>query len=167
MEKRIEVIGQRPNEVAPHQQFVDGSGQFVRVVRGESAPVPVGRAYGFIECYASKQALEASLRKVISSVRTPQGPQRLEVTLTRGFNPDSFRSDSKLHRIATDARDIEKLHYNYTIEARSEMSNYETGLELGTAIAQSAMLNPNWYTKDGKTESRVVYKKGGKYFDIE
>ncbi len=124
-----------------------------------------GRAYGFIECYAPKEELGRSLAEVIPSIRSPQGPKNLEVTLTEGVNPDSFRTDPELHRIAAEARDCGKIHY--TIEARSEMDNYETGLELGTAIAQSAMRHQDWYGRNGQTHSRIVYKHEGEYFDIE
>ena len=124
-----------------------------------------GRAYGFIECYAPKEELQRSLAEVIPAVRSPQGPKNLEFTLSEGVNPDSFRADPELHRIATKARDCGKIHY--TIGARSEMDNYETGLELGTAIEQSASLHPDWYGRNGQTQSRIVYEQDGEYLDIE
>ena len=124
-----------------------------------------GKAYGFIECYAPKEELQRSLAEVIPSVRSPKGPKNLEFTLTESVNPDTFIADPELHRIATEARDCGKIHY--TIQARSEMDNYQTGLELGTAIAQSAMSHQNWYGRDGETYSRILYEKDGKYLDIE
>lgn len=124
-----------------------------------------GRAYGFIECYAPKAELEASLREVIPAVRNSEGPQRLEVTLTEGVDPKKFRADPELHQIAKEAKDCGRIPY--TVEARSEMNNYETGLELGTAIAQSAMLHQDWYGKGHQTWSRIVYEQDGEYLDIE
>jgi hypothetical protein len=124
-----------------------------------------GRAYGFIECYAQKNEFESSLKEAIVSVRGSQSPKKLEVKVTEGVNPDIFRSDSELHQIAVEARDCGRIQY--TIEASSEMNNYETGLELGTTIAQSAMVHPDWYGKNGQTWSRIVYNEGREYMDIE
>lgn len=124
-----------------------------------------GRAYGFIECYAPKDELEASLREVIPEIRTPQGPKNLEFTLTNGVNPDALGKDQELRKIALEAKKCGRIHY--TIEARSEMNNYETGQELGAAINQSAMLNQGWYGSGGETWSRIVYEDKGRYLDIE
>ncbi len=124
-----------------------------------------GKAYGFIECYAQKNEFESSLKEAIVSVRGSQSPKKLEVKVTEGVNPEQFRTDQVLQTIAQEARDCGKIHY--TVEARSEKDNYETGLELGTAIAQSAMVHPDWYSKNGQTWSRIVYNEGREYMDIE
>ena len=82
---KIELIGNGNMEVAPNQQFVDKSGRLIRIIRGEDQKpieVPLGRAYGFIECYAPKADIQRSLAEAIPIVRSPGGPKHLELTIT-------------------------------------------------------------------------------------
>lgn len=124
-----------------------------------------GRAYGFIECYAPEADLQLSLAKALVAVTVPDGPQSLQLKLTRGVNPDTFRDDPRLHEIASEARECGRI--GYVIKARSEMNNHETAMGLADVIGHSVQSNPDWYSRDGMTSSRIVYRQADQYFDIE
>lgn len=47
------------------------------------------------------------------------------------------------------------------------MNNYETGLELGIAIAQSSTLYQRRYEKNGQTYSCILYERDSEYLDLE
>lgn len=183
MEK--EQSGRHRYEMDP--SFIDREGNLRNTSRDKKENV--GSAYGFIECYASLEDLKRSLVEVSSfspgeiiiienladlervlaegllEGRNGGGPRELEAMITPGVNPERFKKDQQLHHIAEQAKGCERIHY--TIDATSEMDNYETARGLGDAIAKSAMQHPDWYGKDGQTCSRIVYKHEGEYFDIE
>lgn len=126
----------------------------------------MGRAYGFIQCNTEISKLESSLRERLISVRTKQIPKGMVIQIYQGVPLEKLaEKDSELLRIANQA--IASRAIDYTIIASSKSSNYETGLELATVIAQSAMLNPGWYSRNGRTCSRIVYKENQEYLDIE
>src|SRR3989344_8477696 len=61
---QTELIGEGKYQVAPHQQFVDRSGQLVRIVRGESTPIPVGQAYGLFDCNAEREQVQSLISEI-------------------------------------------------------------------------------------------------------
>ena len=154
MTKEIGIIGKGRYAVAPHQQFTDRTGNLVRVVKGQSAPVPVGKAYAFFDCEDSREAIEGELPIIRSLAKTPS---ELELSLTEGF--DQLQGDSQIAGIAREAKEA---GMNYILEAR-----YPTASNLTTADELSSVLNQMYqsplYPNGGKFRGAIFYKDKDQY----
>ena len=122
-----------------------------------------GVAYGFMYSGASRTFLQDSLNESINLTRTADGAQKLEVVVQEGINPHQF-STPGLYSIASEARNCGRV--NYTLIARSELSNYDTGLDLGAVINLCITSRPELYSQ-GSTSDRIIYEQNGEYWDIE
>ena len=147
----MEIIGKGKYAVSEHQQFIDRTGQLVRVVKGSTKPVPVGEAYAFFDCRASREEIE----KEIPTIRgLSQTPNELELYLTEGT--DSLTGNTELKQIADEARES---GIKYMIKA-----NYPTGTNRQTADELSEILNKSpLYQKGEQFRGEIFYKEKGKY----
>ena len=139
MEKRIEITGEGENAVASHQQFVNRQGQPVKVVKGNSQSVPIGKAYAFFYCDASKDQIEAEL---LTIRRLTQTPSDLELDLIEGTDIVTSDKDSELYQISELARDA---GLNYTLTASHKgRTNRVVSESLATLMSQTYQIH---YTK--------------------
>ena len=133
-----------------------------------------GRAYGFVDCNGST----GQLRHFIDTSHKKLGAENLasmRIDITEGVNPDKYRNDEELYKIAVQARECGRI--THTIEAISdEGDNYQVGSKLGEIINKSAMIyshahghnkGDGLYGQNGQTWSRIVYKQGDEYWDVE
>ena len=70
MTKEIKIYGEGNYAVAETQQFVDRTGQLVRHIKGQYQPIPVGEAYSFFHCNASREQIKTTLPKVRELTQT-------------------------------------------------------------------------------------------------
>jgi hypothetical protein len=154
MTNEREIFGKGPYTGGNHQQFVDRTGQLVRIVRGSSQPVPVGEAYAFFDCGASKEEIE---RKIPVIRNLSQTPSELELYLTERI--DSLEGNTELRQIADEAK---KSGIRYMIKA-----NYPTATNRQTADEVADILNQVYhsplYNKGELFRGSVFYKEGGEY----
>jgi|SRR3989344_3662823 len=151
---QTELIGEGKYQVAPHQQFVDRSGQLVRIVRGESAPIPVGKAYGFFDCRASKAEIESEIPTIRRLVKTPS---TLELNLIEGA--EFLEGDTELMQIAAEARETGK---KYVIEATlPKATNRQTADELVGILNQVYQFT--LYQNDKSFRGEILYKENDEY----
>jgi hypothetical protein len=154
MKNKREIVGEGQYAVCEHQQFVDREGNLVRITRGSSNPVPVGEAYAFFDCTASKEEIE----KEIPTIRNlTQTPNELELYLTEGTN--SLKEDIKLRQIVGEAREA---GIKYVMKA-----NYPTGTNRQTADELAGILNQTYqsplFEEGEEFRGGIFYKKKGQY----
>ena len=154
MTKRIEIIGEDPYAVAPHQQFTDRTGKLVRIVRSQSLPVPIGRAYAFFDCEASKDEIEGELPTIRTLVNSPRD---LELSLTERL--DQLEGDSQMVDIA---REAQEAGMKYLLQA-----SYPTASNVKTADELSSVLNQAYqsplYQKGTEFRGAIFYEDKGTY----
>lgn len=154
MTNKKEIVGKGQYAVGEHQQFVDREGNLVRVVRGSHSPVPVGEAYAFFNCTASKDEIERKIPTIRNLTKTPN---ELELYLTEGT--DSLKGNTELRQIAGEAREA---GIKYVMKA-----NYPTGTNRQTADELSGILNQAYQSplfKEGEEfRGSIFYKEKGNY----
>lgn len=154
MTNKREIVGKGRYAVGEHQQFVDRKGNLVRVVRGSTDPVPVGEAYAFFDCRASKGEIEREIPLIRKLTRTAN---ELELCLMEGT--DSLKGDMELRQIADEAQDE---GIRYVMRAQ-----YPTETNRQTADALAGVLNQAYQSplfREGEEfRGSVLYKEKGKY----
>ncbi|MBS3089530.1 hypothetical protein J4461_01455 [Candidatus Pacearchaeota archaeon] len=153
--KKKEIIIKGEYAIGKNQQFVDKEGHQIRV---SPNPVPIGEAYAFFYCDASKEEIEQELPAIREMTRTPS---ELELSLTNDL--DSIKGDEKLNSIVEQAKDAGR---NYVLQARyPNETNYNASFELG-AILINAYNSSLW--KEGEEYfGEVVYKMDDGDYYIE
>jgi len=149
-----EIIGKGKYAVGPHQQFVDRSGQLVRIVRGESTPIPVGQAYGLFDCNAEREQVQSLISEID---RAGQVSPDLELEL---FDPPAG--------IMTAIRLLEapqSTSYNnlrYLVDATlPRATDRQTADELAKILNQDHL--SALYKKGEKFEAKILYKENGRW----
>lgn len=149
-----EIIGEGKYAVGKHQQFVDRTGKLVRAVKGSANPVPVGEAYAFFNCSASRDEMGREIPKIRSLAQTPS---ELEIYLTEG--KDSLNGDVELRQIADEAREK---GIRYVMRA-----NYPNGTNAQTADELAGILNQAYqsplFKEDEQFVGKIFYKQGNQY----
>jgi len=121
----------------------------------------MGRAYGFFDCSASKEAIEAELPTIRRLVKTPS---ELELSLTEGM--DGVRSFSLLLRgdlrLLSLIQEAEQSGMRYMLKADyPNESNRKTADELSSILNQ-AYQSP-LYNKGETFRGEIVYEEDGMY----
>jgi len=135
---------------------------------------PIGKACGFVDCNADTGQLSFLLETAQRERNHPDG--NLLIRVREGVHPRDYAQDLALYNIAVEA--VECGRITHTIEAIAVGSdNFETGTRLGELVNKTATLYSHarghregcrlYGGSDGKTCSRIVYRQGGEYFDIE
>ena len=119
----------------------------------------VGEAYAFFDCRAPKQDIEAELPYIRVSVQTPN---RLELELTEGINPETFKSD-ELRAIASRSKDSGR---RYVMRATCENMGNEPIAKEVVAIMNQAYQSPLYDEGEG-FNGEIFYEKGGRYITVE
>ena len=137
--------------------------------------VKMGEAYGFFDCEASKERIEAVLPDIRSDVKTPS---ELELSLMEG--PDGIRGDSKLmacydrtrtrmifpEGMSTSKRSemtkkAEKTDVRYVMKAVNPgATNEDAARGLGCVLNCVAHMSSLY---DGAFRGAVVYEENGEY----
>ena len=156
MTKEIIILGKGKYSVAENQQFVDRSGQLVRPVRGVGL-VPVGEAYAFFYCGASKKEIEKALPRIRELTQTPS---ELELTLFEGDEiVERTKRDSKLDYMADRARADGT---NILMKG-----NYPNQTNVKTADELASILNQAYqtplYQSGEEFSGGIVYKDKNEY----
>ncbi|MEK6894373.1 MAG: hypothetical protein AABX10_02830 [Nanoarchaeota archaeon] len=152
MTNKREIVGKGQYSVGEHQQFVDRKGNLVRVVRGSSNLVPVGEAYAFFDCDASKEDIEKEIPLIR---RVAQTPNELELGLLRLIDEMSLN-------VYTGLRETRDIGMKYIMKA-----NYPNATNSKTADELAAVLNQIYqspFFKPGDDfRGSIYYKEKGKY----
>lgn len=113
----------------------------------------VGKAYGFFDCNAPREEIEAELPTIRDIVKTPS---KLELLLNDIKN---LRGEAGLMAISKEAQES---RIRYVLEATyPDASNRETADEVA-AILNQAYQSP-LYTDGEQFSGEVVFKEKGKY----
>ena len=113
----------------------------------------IGKAYGFFDCRASKEEIEAEIPTIRKLVQTPS-----ELELSLMLN-ETFSGPKDLASIAREAREA---GVKYVIEATyPDRTNKQTAQELGTILNQ-AYQSP-LYQEGEQFKGQVVYGEGNEY----
>lgn len=113
-----------------------------------------GKAYGFFNCKASKEEIEAELPTIRKLAQTPS---QLELSLIEGVR--NLKGEIDLIELAKEA---ETAGIKYVMEATYPTSNNkQTAGELSSILNQ-AYQSP-LYSKGETFEGNIVYKDKGKY----
>ncbi len=119
----------------------------------------IGKAYGFFNCNASKEAIEAELPTIRELVLTPS---KLELSLIEGV--EALKGDSKLMALAQEAK--ESGNIRYVLEA-----TYPRATNRNTADEVAAILNQAYqsplYQKGEEFYGAIFYKEKGNYVSRE
>jgi hypothetical protein len=114
----------------------------------------IGKAYGFFECPASKQRIEAALPLIREDVKIPSD---LELTLIEGM--DNLKGDAKLIALAQQAK---RAGIQYVLEAKYPgASNEQASIELNTILNQAYL--SSLYNKGDQLNREIVYEQNGEY----
>ncbi len=114
----------------------------------------MGKAYGFFECRASKEAIELEIPTIRRLVKTPS---KLELSLIEGM--ENVRGDSRLISLAKAAKEQ---GINYLLDATyPDATNRETADEL-SAILNQAYQSP-LYGKREPFMGEIIYEENGEY----
>ncbi len=115
----------------------------------------VGEAYAFFDCNASRDEIEKMFPHIRAEVKTPS---RLELALTEGINPESFR-DVELMEIARDAKEA---GIRYFLKARcQDLSNKQTADETAGVLTQ-AYQSPLYQDRE-EFRGGIFYEENGRY----
>jgi hypothetical protein len=116
--------------------------------------VDSGRAYGFFQCDASKEEIEATLPKIRDAVGTPS---TLELSLIDDIG--NLEGDKRIITLAQEAREA---GLNYILQATNpEGTNLETADELALILNQ-AYQSP-LYEAGAPFNGEIVYEMNGEY----
>ena len=128
----------------------------------------IGKAYGFFDCSASKEEIEAEL-PIIREIT--QIPSELELSLIEGM--ENLKGDSDLMAIAQDAKKkgiryvLEATYSNPTKKERQYIFPFAMLTNKETAKVVVDILNhayqPPLYQKGEPFRGEVVYKEGDQY----
>lgn len=156
MRKEIQMIGSGKYEVASHQQFTDREGNLVRTVKGSSKPIPVGEAYAFFDCSASREEIQREIPKIRSAVNTPS---ELELYLMN--KQDVVSGNVELRQLFHEAREA---GLKYVMKAQ-----YPTATNSQTADELAAVLNQAYQSplfKEGEQfRGAIFYKEKDRYVE--
>jgi len=119
----------------------------------------VGEAYAFFDCNASKKEIEAEIPFIREAVQTPG---ELELSLTEGINPESFKHP-ELRSIAKDAKDA-GIKYSLRAKLRNG-SNKQTADEVA-GILNQAYQSPLYQDKE-EFRGGIFYQEHGRYVERE
>ncbi|MBI2663611.1 hypothetical protein HYX15_03735 [Candidatus Woesearchaeota archaeon] len=114
----------------------------------------MGEAYGFFDCRATKEAIEAELPTIRRLVETPSG---LELSLTEGM--DNVRGDSKLVSLAREAGES---GIKYMLKANYPDADNNTTADELAGILNQAYQSP-LYKKGEEFKGTIVYEEKGDY----
>src|SRR3989344_1537971 len=152
----VKIIGTGKYAVGEHQQFVDRKGRKVRVIRGISEPVPVGEAYAFFNCKASKAEIERELPTIRWLAQTSNN---LEIYLMEGRVSLRVNEDSELGQIADEAK---KANIRYAMQANCpNLTNRQTADELSGILNQTYQ-SPLFGERE-EFNGTILYKENGRY----
>lgn len=119
----------------------------------------VGEAYAFFNCRASKPEIE---REIVDIRRVIGTPNQLELTLTEGINPESFKHP-ELRSIAQDAKDA---GIRYSLQGRYQnVSNKQTADEVASVLNQ-AYQSPLYRDKE-EFRGGIFFDENGSYVERE
>ena len=120
--------------------------------------ITVVKAYGFFNCNASKETIEAELPAIRTLVKTPS---ELELKLIEGT--ENLKGDSQLMSLAKEAKDS---GIKYVLEA-----TYTGATNKQTANETAAVLNQAYqsplYKKGEQFCGDIIYKDNGNYNFME
>jgi hypothetical protein len=168
-----EIIGKGKYTVSEHQQFINQEGNLVRVIKGSPNPVPVGEAYAFFNCSASKQEIEREL----PSIKEKSKLGGLELSLNEVKELRDNGADQELLEVINNeeiwstypakyqylmrrAKPTKISDLKYSIQARyPNHTNEETASQLGHVV------NGIYTTFDKKEifTGAIIGKANGKY----
>lgn len=113
-----------------------------------------GKAYGFINCSASREQIEAELPTIRELVETPSS---LEISITDDLR--NVKGDKKLTALAQEAN---RARLNYMFQAEYPNRNNEEAADELAAILNQAYQSP-LYTEGKQFTGAIVYEKNGRY----
>ncbi|MBW2993764.1 hypothetical protein KY317_04280 [Candidatus Woesearchaeota archaeon] len=109
----------------------------------------IGKAYGFFDCNASKEEIEAELPKIRELAQTPS---ELELSLIEGV--DNLKGDPELMKYI--AQEVKLREYRFVLEATySGMPNSKAAAELEPVFNLLTMI----YEDRGIIKGDIVYDK--------
>ncbi len=157
MTKGIKIYGEGKYAAAEFQQFVDKTGQLVRHIKGQYEPIPVGEAYSFFHCNASRKQIENTLPTVRELTLTPN---ELELYLYEGDRIfEKLKGDSKLNAMS---EVIKEEGINYLLHSYSPtQTNKQTADELAAIMIN--LYGSGVFGDDNKFARAIVYKEKGDY----
>ncbi len=155
MTNKREIIGKNSYAVSGNQQFVDRSGQLVRVTKDNPRnPIPLGQAYCFFDCKASKEEIEREIPTIRNLTQTAN---ELELQLREGA--DTIKGDSQLLEIGREAKDA---GLKYVIQASYPNSTNRQTADEVAGILNQAYQSP-LYKKGEPFRGGVFYRENGQY----
>ena len=156
MENSKQILGLGEYAVAENQQFIDRTGQLVRPVKGKGL-VPVGEAYAFFYCEASKDEIKMTLPGIRELTQTPS---ELELYLYKGNEiAEKTEHDSELVKMANQAKESGTnilMHGYYPTK-----TNKETADELATVLNQ--VYQSPLYESEEEIIGGIIYKQDEQY----
>ena len=145
-------------EIKPYD-FVDRQGNRVQLKREDHYnSSPAGKAYGFFDCKASKEEIEAELPAIRYLAQTPS---ELELSLTD--NLGGLEGNTELRSIA---QDVKEQGIRYILEGTYQgHSNRETADELSGILNQA--YQTSLYEQGEPFSGAIFYEFKGKYISLE
>lgn len=123
-------------------------------VTRENYIAKAGKAYGFFDCSASKEAIEAELPAIRIELKTPN---ELELSLIEGM--DNIRGDKRLTDLAQEAKQD---GMRYVMEATYPgATNERTSGELQALLINTS--NLLFCRTNEHIRGKVVYEEKGEY----
>lgn len=113
----------------------------------------IGEAYGFFDCNAPKEEIQAELpiiRKIVNS------PSQLEISLVRGM--DNIMGDKRLTALAQEA---EQKGRNYMLQATYNGTHKDAADEVASILNQA--YQSHLYRAKEKFNGAIAYEEKGKY----
>ena len=157
MTKGIKIFGEGKYAAAEPQQFIDRTGQLVRHVKGQYEPIPVGEAYAFFHCGASRDEIKTRLPRIRELTQTPS---ELELYLYEGNKIfKKLKGDSKLDAMSEDIREA---GINYLLHGYyPTQTNKQTADELAAVMIN--LYGSGIFGDDNKFARAIVYKDKNEY----
>lgn len=141
-------------EIKPYAS-IDRKGN--KVTRENCIAERIGRAYGFFDCNASKEAIEAELPAVRIDTRTPK---ELELSLVEGM--DQLRGGLNDADLLSIVRKAKEDGIRYVMKATYPgATNEKTSGELQALLINTS--NSLFCQTNEHIRGRVVYKEKGEY----
>lgn len=113
-----------------------------------------GKAYGFFNCDASKEEIEAELPAIRDYA---QIPSELEIVLIEGM--DAVKGDNKLMSIVREAQDA---GIRYFVEATYPTATNDAAADEIAALLNQAYQSP-LYHEGAEFIGHIVYDKNGEF----
>ena len=114
----------------------------------------IGKAYGFFDCRASKEEIEAEIPVIRDLVRVPS---QLELSLVEGV--DKVKGDSKLSAVVEDAKEA-GMRYAMLVKY-PDATNRKAAEELSSILNQ--YYQTPLYEEGEPFRGEVVYQDGANY----